>query len=299
MDARYTREQWEREFDQVLGEERKPRSTAGPPAVVETSYQEGSLHERDQISLAFMSTTGSVISGGLDYEEEAGFHGEHRHGGEGDMDDSLESVRIAVQRLCDDTAHGFRELQDSMQATAILVVSDETGELPSQLAQYGSIENVISAVTDPQLRLLDQSFHTTMGNLERRVTKAQAGTGMIKLFRRMVEEVNSRHEDSNRFMRLLEELVSQGRSMGLPQPSSVGEEETVVIGGRQVPASMVAVLQMVREFKTRVDVLTARAKNGGVTIGIGPFSQRWSFRPTGTSMIRRAMVLRQVWILCP
>ena len=124
-----------------------------------------------------------MLSGGLDDEEEAQLHGERLHGVDAGFDDSLESVRIAMQRLREDTARGFRELQDSMRATAISVVSDETGELPSLLARYGSMENVISAVTDPQLRLLDQSFHTAMGNLEQRVTRAQAGTGVIKLFR--------------------------------------------------------------------------------------------------------------------
>jgi len=208
-----------------------------------------------------MSTTGSMVSGGVDYEEEMPLP---RHVDEGDLDDSLESVRIAMQRLRDDTARGFREIHDSVRATAISVVSDETGELPSLLAKHGSIENIISSVTDSQLRLLDQSFHTAMGNLEQRVTKAHAGTKMITLFRRMVEEVNSRHEDSERRMRHLEELVSQ---RGVSQPGLVGQEETVVIGGRQVSTSMVAVLQTIRELETRVDVLTARAKHGGVSIG--------------------------------
>lgn len=52
MDARYTREQWDREFNRILGEEPKPRPIMGPPAVVDTSYQEESLLERDQMSLA-------------------------------------------------------------------------------------------------------------------------------------------------------------------------------------------------------------------------------------------------------
>ena len=201
--------------------------------------KEESLHERDQISLAFMSTTGSMISGVGDNDEEMS-----RHVDEGDVDGSLESVRIAMQRLREDTARGFREIHDSVRATAIAVVSDETGELPSLLAKYGSIENIISAVTDSQLRVLDQSFHTAMGDLERRVTKAQAGTGMITLFRRMIEEVNRRHEDSERRMRHLEELVSQRE---VSQQGSVGQEEMVVIGGRQVSTSMVAVLQTIRE----------------------------------------------------
>jgi len=259
MDARYTREQWEREFNSILGEERKPRSSMGPPAVVDTSYHDDSLHERDQISLAFMSTTGSVVSGGIDMEDEM-----LRRAGEGDVDDSAESIRIALERLRDDTARGFREIHDSVRATAISAVSDETGDLPSLLAQYGSLENIISSVTEPQLRLLDQSFHTAMGNLEQRVTRVHAGTGLVNLFKRMVQEVNRRHDESERRLRHLEELISQS---GVPQPHPVGQEETVVIGGRQVPTSMVAVLQMIRELETRVDVLTARAKHGGVTIG--------------------------------
>jgi len=270
MDARYTREQWDREFNRVLGEELKPRSTRGPPAVVDTSYHDDSLLERDQMSMAYMSTTGSMVSGGVDNEEEMS-----RHVDEGEMGDSLESVRSAMQRLRDDTARGFRELHDSVRATAISVVSDETGELPSLLAKYGSIENVISAVTDSQLRVLEQNFHTAMGNLERRVTKSHAGTGMITLFRRMVEEVNSRHEESERRMRHLEELVSQ---RGGSQLGPVGQEETVVIGGRQVSASMVAVLQTIRELETRVDVLTARAKHGGVSIGDKTFQSEVEFQ---------------------
>ena len=271
MDARYTREQWVKEFNSILGEERKLRLATESPAVVEAA----TLLERDQISLAYMSTTGSVLSGGLDDEEEAQLHGERLHGVDAGFDDSLESVRIAMQRLREDTARGFRELQDSMRATAISVVSDETGELPSLLARYGSMENVISAVTDPQLRLLDQSFHTAMGNLEQRVARAQAGTGVIKLFRRMVEEVNRRHDDSERRMQHLEELVNQ---RGFPQPSSERVDETVMIGGRQVPASKVAVLQMIRELETRVDVLTARAKHGGVTIGDKTFQSEVEFQ---------------------
>ena len=102
MDARYTREQWVKEFNSILGEERKPRSSMGPPAVVDTSYHDDSLHERDQISLAFMSTTGSVVSGGIDMEEEM-----LRRAGEGDVDDSAESIRIALERLRDDTARGL------------------------------------------------------------------------------------------------------------------------------------------------------------------------------------------------
>ena len=270
MDAKYTREQWEREFTRVLGEELKSRSAMGPPAVVDTSHKEESLQERDQVSLAFMSTTGSMISGVGDNDEEMS-----RHVDEGDVDGSLESVQIAMRRLREDTARGFRELHDSVRATAIAVVSDETGELPSLLAKYGSIENIISAVTDSQLRVLDQSFHTAMGDLERRVTKAQAGTGMITLFRRMIEEVNRRHEDSERRMRHLEELVSQRE---VSQQGSVGQEEMVVIGGRQVSTSMVAVLQTIRELETRVDVLTARAKHGGVSIGDKTFQSEMEFQ---------------------
>ena len=70
-------------FTRVLGEELKSRSAMGPPAVVDTSYKEESLHERDQISLAFMSTTGSMISGVGDNDEEMS-----RHVDEGDVDNS-------------------------------------------------------------------------------------------------------------------------------------------------------------------------------------------------------------------
>ena len=91
----------------------------------------------------------------------------------------------------------------------------------------------------------------------------------------MVEEVNRRHDDSERRMQHLEELVNQ---RGFPQPSSERVDETVMIGGRQVPASKVAVLQMIRELETRVDVLTARAKHGGVTIGDKTFQSEVEFQ---------------------
>ena len=68
-----------------------------------------------------------------------------------------------------------------------------------------------------------------------------------------------------------------------------------MIGGRQVPASKVAVLQMIRELETRVDVLTARAKHGGVTIGDKTF-QSESFRRSGTITTLRAMDWRRAWI---
>jgi hypothetical protein len=73
-----------------------------------------------------------MISGVGDNDEEMS-----RHVDEGDLDGSLESVRIAMQLLLEDTARGFREIHDSVRATAIAVVSDETGELPSLLAKYG------------------------------------------------------------------------------------------------------------------------------------------------------------------
>ena len=269
MGARYSRAGWERIFDDVLSAGRGTRSASGvrgPPAVVTMPAREEDHGDRgEQGSLPYLSTSGSVDSKTLMNEEEPGML---ERGVMEEMEVDQVGVHSALQQLREDTARGFKVLQDNMRQ----VIAEETGDLPYLLERHGSIANFLEVTAAEPLRLMENRLHNSMDDLERRVAQNQASTGLIKLFRRLVDQVDRRHLDSDSRLRALEQHVN--REAG-PLPSRLvvdSGEEMVDIAGYQVPASMVFWIQKIREMENRVEVLNARAKNGGVTIGDRSFS---------------------------
>ena len=262
MGARYSRAGWERVFDDVLSNGRVSRSEPSvmvPPAVVNMpSRVEDQL--LDQGSLPYLSTSGSVDSRALTFEAETGML---ERGVEEERKDTQEDVHGAILQLREDTARGFKELHENMRH----VIADETGDLSYLLERHGSIANFVEIAAAEPIRLMENSLLKSMEELERRVAQNQSGTGLIKLFRQLVDQVNRRYRESDERLRMLEQHVNREAGR-LPSRLELNEsEEMVDIAGHQVPVSMVFWIQKIREMESRVDVLNARAKNGGVSVG--------------------------------
>jgi hypothetical protein len=156
-----------------------------------------------------------------------------------EMEDDQVGVHSAIQQLREDTARGFKVLQENMRQ----VIAEETGDLPYLLERHGSIANFLEVTAAEPLRLMENRLHNSMDDLERRVAQNQTSTGLIKLFRRLVDQVDRRHLDSESRLRALKQHVN--REAG-PLPSRLvtdSGEEMVDIAGYQVPASMVFWIQ--------------------------------------------------------
>jgi hypothetical protein len=68
-------------------------------------------------------------------------------------------------------------------------------------------------------------------------------------------------------LRDLEQRVTREDGIISSRLGMDASEEMVDIAGHKVPASMVVWIQRIRDMESRVEVLNARAKNGGVSIG--------------------------------
>lgn len=287
-EALFNREVWDREFIQASNEiagrgiMHTPVPPTGPPAVVETMYQGDLSVSRDDAtatSLAFMSTHGSVASGGrMEGGVRFPWEDEVSEVVEGEVL-SMENHRIALHSLRELVGRRIKELENSMRTTAIQAVLDEMGDLSGLLARHGSMEAVIEEITESQLRLMHQSMQTALMGLESRLAANQAGTGnpnLASILRRHVEQSARREARLDQRLRALERQVEQGPTTG---PFGDGTGEVLVnMGGREVPVSMVMMALKVFELEQKLEVLAARAKNGGVSVGSFNFASEVEFQ---------------------
>ena len=266
MDASYTRAVWDRLFDEVTASGRVGSlgmQAGGPPAVVNVSVLEAHDATVDQVSLPYMSPTVSVGSGDLSIDGERLEPVVQELGLEDEMEDAQMDVQGAIRQLREDTARGFRDWQDHMRR----IIAEETGDLPFLLERYGSIAGYFEAATAEPFRLMEENIHNAMVDLEDRLNRNQAGPSLVKLFRQLVGQVDRRHGEVEARLRDLEQQVTREDGIISSRSGMNASEEMVDIAGRKVPASMVVWVQMLRDVESRVEVLTARAKNSGVSIG--------------------------------
>jgi hypothetical protein len=181
MDASYTRVVWDRLFDEVTSSGRVGHlemQSEGPPAIVNLPVPEAHEVIGDQVSLHYMSPSASVEALSNDGErlepvmQELGMLE--------DLEDAPVDVHGTIRQLREDTARGFRDLQ----------VAEETGDLAFLLERHGSIAGFFKNATAEPFRLMEESIHNAMVDLEDRLNRNQAGPALVKLFRRLVDQVD-------------------------------------------------------------------------------------------------------------
>jgi hypothetical protein len=272
-DSLFTKEVWDREFLEAAKEIERRAPSTGPPGVVEMKYQGG---KDDTASLAFMSTRGSLASVGRQDEDEVLFPWED--GVELSTEDvSREMHRIALHDLRESVGRRFGELQDAMREVAAQVVREEMGGLAGLIAQHGSMEAVIEEVMDSQLRVFHQGVQTEMRGVESRLAGNQTAPDLTRIFRRYVQQSAWREAKLEQRLRDVELQISQGGGAVNAGPNG-GGEVMVTIAGRDIPVSMVSVARQLFELEQRIEVLAARAKHGGVSVGDYSFASEAEFQ---------------------
>ena len=290
MDASYTREGWDRLFDEVTSSVRVGRpevQAGGPPAEVTLQVPEAHGGVGDHVSLPYLSPSVSVDSRGLSNDEERLEPVLPEMG----MLEELEEVQVdvpgTIRQLREDTARGFKDLQAHMRH----IITEETGDLAYLLEKHGSIAGFFEHSTAEPFRLMEETIHNAMVELEDRLNRNQAGPALVKLFRRLVDQVDRRHGEVDIRLRDLEQHVTRGVGNMASRPGMDASEDMVDIAGHKVPVSMVVWIQKIRDMESRIEVLNARAKNGGVSIGDLSFASEqelhgfWmKYDPSGEAM---------------
>ena len=187
-DGLFTREGWHREFVNTLAEEVNRKKS---PLLVGTMIPSVTRSAHDQVSIGgsrYLSTSDSIMSADDLMEEtwQLTYPWEEQ-GGEGeDVAGSKESpvfhciafncLKIAVLR-------GFSDLQEmkmTLQATAEAVVANQLGDWIGLIAQHGSVEQAIEAVSEPQLRQLEEVVNKARAKMEERVLQLETRGGADK-----------------------------------------------------------------------------------------------------------------------
>jgi hypothetical protein len=191
--------------------------------------------------------------------------------------------RIAFERLRIAVLRGFSDLQDvkmTLQATAEEVVANQLGDWFGQIAQHGSVERAIEAVTEPQLRQLEEVVSKARAKMEERVLQLETRGGADKsalsqVIRKLVNTTAKRAEDAEIRLHRLEQAVQAGSGTGWmgggASTTTTIDGNTLIsvvdIGGNPVSVSMMHLFQKLRYMESKVSVLSERAKNGGVLFG--------------------------------
>ena len=272
-DSLFTKEGWDKEFLEAKREIKRRTPPTGPPGVVETTYQGG---RDDTASLAFLSTRGSLASVDRPDEEDVLFPWEDGVD-VGSAEVAVEMQRIALHDLRESVGRRFGEIQDALREIAAKVVREEMGGLAGLIAQHGSMEAVIEEITDSQLRVLHQCMQTEWRGVESRLAGNQTAPDLTRIFRRYVLQSARREAKLEQRLQDVERAIAQGGGVPNAGPDLRGEV-TVTIAGQEIPVSMVSVARQVFELQQRIEVLDARAKHSGVSVGDYSFASEAEFQ---------------------
>jgi hypothetical protein len=87
------------------------------------------------------------------------------------MLEELEEVQVdvpgTIRQLREDTARGFKDLQAHMRH----IITEETGDLAYLLEKHGSIAGFFEHSTAEPFRLMEESIHNAMVELEDRLNR--------------------------------------------------------------------------------------------------------------------------------
>ena len=110
---------------------------------------------------------------------------------------AFDCLKVAVLR-------GFSDLQEmkmTLQATAEEVVANQLGDWIGLIAQHGSVEQAIEAVSEPQLQQLEEVMNKARAEMEERVLQLETRGGADKsalsqVIQKLVKTTAKRAEDA-------------------------------------------------------------------------------------------------------